>query len=245
MSDNEDISKSRFGSFLFGENGMFAEFSDNQRLERLRECASLEKSLRQCQEIYHKANEIETEKNTSSQKPWPWRPRIVKEAETEEMNKSINDGNDSKDSSHSCNDEMQQKDLSIKDHRNIHSLNMEKSTSKVGIKIARFYNWHEGDDNDVKSTTGDSHNPANTNHCIKETHAVWACRALALGCASDLVLLKECFEQQKQNNTVESVNNATDNNDNTCQRAQTRLSTCVNIQASALDQRIKQRRSTS
>jgi len=29
--------------------------------------------------------------------------------------------------------------------------------------------------------------------CARETHALWACRALALGCAADLASLKKCF----------------------------------------------------
>ncbi len=36
--------------------------------------------------------------------------------------------------------------------------------------------------------------------CSRENHAVWGCRAMALGCATELVQLKKCFQKHEYNN---------------------------------------------
>lgn len=226
MSGNDDDSKSSFGNFLFGENGMFAEFSDNQRLERLKQCASIEKSMRVCEEIHQKVEKAESGKNTESKKSSSWWPKRAKQAESKKADESTDKINE----------------ISAGEINSSKESRMDMQTTKTEIKIARFYNWNDEDKDDPKRTNGNSLNSVNNEHCIKKTHAVWACRALALGCASDLVLLKECFQQNNRRRQVDILNEDTKKNDDACQRAQMRLSKCVDIQASALNQRIKKRR---
>jgi len=96
--------------------------------------------------------------------------------------------------------------------------------TRAGMKISRFYDWglvnpHKKEaisamreDNTVRSM----HQSENANNekvinandsagdkasdtkpsCSRERHAVWGCRAIALGCSSDLVGLKKCFQEK-------------------------------------------------
>jgi hypothetical protein len=49
----------------------------------------------------------------------------------------------------------------------------------AGIRMVRYFDWRNVHEYDTK--------------CIREEHAVWACRAIALQCGSELVELRSCF----------------------------------------------------
>ena len=49
----------------------------------------------------------------------------------------------------------------------------------AGIRMVRYFDWR---------------NLADKN-CQREEHAVWACRAISLGCGADLVRLRTCFNE--------------------------------------------------
>lgn len=209
----------RFGSFLFGKDGMFSEFSDQQRMDRLKQCATLEHALRDCQKNKLLPPPSKKEETLSKQSSW-WFPWSTKK-ESSIQNTSTTSTDVNKDMSSTNTDRTTIDLLSVNintkdiDDQRIEPSRMSRN-DHVAMKINKFYDWNN-DDTAKQSKK----------NCDMETHAVWACRAIALGCASELVTLKKCFK--------------TKNNDD-CQDAQRILSTCVNQEAKELDERIQQRR---
>lgn len=55
--------------------------------------------------------------------------------------------------------------------------------ASVGIRMLKYYDWRYRIE-------------VNEKGCIPEKHALWACRAVALGCGAHLGKLKACFGQQ-------------------------------------------------
>lgn len=81
--------------------------------------------------------------------------------------------------------------------------------------------------------------------CGRETHALWGCRAIALGCAPDLVKLKSCFEN-KLGTTNPSLIQYEDSNSerlssSPCGREQKVVGDCVLKNWAELNDRIKNR----
>lgn len=98
--------------------------------------------------------------------------------------------------------------------------------TRAGMKIARYYDWGlsnpkaeqavaamRGDNSfrslhptatevvdAAQSEKVENRSQYKSTKCSKETHALWGCRAMALGCASELVKLKKCMIQ-KHNST--------------------------------------------
>lgn len=80
--------------------------------------------------------------------------------------------------------------------------------------------------------------------CSMERHAIWACRALALQCAPDLVQLKDCFQKNGNNNPSEDgYNHLPDDHSkekfrNTCMFEMNKVAKCVNQHKMELDERL-------
>ena len=88
--------------------------------------------------------------------------------------------------------------------------------------------------------------------CARERHAVWACRAVALGCGKELGVLKACFDEQgsfailHQSQTAYELSEeqvATSTTTIPCAQLQAALGTSVQKQAHELLLRQQQRRS--
>ena len=140
------------------------------------------------------------------------------------------------------------------------------TTTESGIKIARFFNWgspHADPNNNqasdrVDASTEDKPSDAvksiYSQGCHKETHELWACRALALGCGNYLSDLRRCWNENCQ---VKALRKSTDgsseiiyedNNINRgadkCQEIQQNMAKCVTKHASELAERIEARKNT-
>ena len=228
MTRNEE----RFGSFLFGKDGMFSEFSDQQRMDRLKQCASLEHALRDCQNKQKneskkqllptkKEKDEETLKKSSSWWRFPWQSN--KESSIHRTSTTTTTTDDVNATSKTNANKTHMNLLSVNsnndDDTRIEQSKMSRN-DHMAMKINKFYDWDQ--DEIAKQSS------KKKNNCDMETHAVWACRAIALGCASELVTLKKCFKAK--------------NNNDDCRDAQQILSTCVNREAKELDDRIQQRR---
>jgi|Transcript_20822 hypothetical protein len=114
-------------------------------------------------------------------------------------------------------------------------------------KIARYYQWNT-------SASASSENNTSTNNeskggiepCAMETHAVWACRAIGLGCANYMMDLRGCFQEAQENGEAAStsvmINPSYDDSmtgPSVCKAQQQRMAACVQEKAAALDARLK------
>ncbi|KAL7518423.1 hypothetical protein ACHAWX_005141 [Stephanocyclus meneghinianus] len=148
------------------------------------------------------------------------------------------------------------------------------ATTRSGIRIARFFRWNSphadhnsGDSSDivggiVKNSNGTErlgHNNyggvgSNYSHgCHKETHELWACRALALGCGSYLSDLRRCWDENAQiharNNSPADDSSEIEYEDrggsfraDACREIQQHMAKCVTKNATELAERIEARR---
>lgn len=218
-----------FGS---GDNGFLATFADEQRLERLDGCTALEGDLGQCQRVRRKMEEVleETESGGGGGRGF-WGRRG--------NNKSKTDA-----------DEMDGTDAST----------YVPSQSATKTRIARFYDWGEPDggataaapDATAASANGSAAAAAaSPPSCHRESHSVWACRALAVGCADHLVPLRKCLRRtgsaavhyEGSGNALAEDGGAIGGTGSVdeCVLEQQALAQCVNVKLDELDKRFRER----
>lgn len=67
----------------------------------------------------------------------------------------------------------------------------------MGIRSVRYFQWrhepHDDDHDDDHYGEKTKQRAAAETSCIREEHALWACRAVALKCGQQLVALRDCF----------------------------------------------------
>jgi hypothetical protein len=64
-----------------------------------------------------------------------------------------------------------------------------------GLRMMKYFGWrgiHKSAQNDDEDNDKIKHVLDQT--CAREQHALWACRAVAIGCGSELVQLRNCFD---------------------------------------------------
>lgn len=100
----------------------------------------------------------------------------------------------------------------------------------LGIRMLRYFDWrHQEEPN-----------------CVREEHALWACRAVALQCGSDLVQLRNCFREKGDSDILSETRTsyeATCENEFSCMELQRKLGSCVLKKANALVRRMDERKS--
>lgn len=199
--------------FVFGGDNFLGRFADDQRVERLKGCAELERALKACV------------------------------ARRDEMLKASSGG-------------------SVRATVGARGDDARRRDDRSGAKIARFFRWGGGGDaaaggkdragdNDVSSGPSGA-SSSEISSCARETHEAWACRGMALGCASDLVELKKCFREKEEEayfSSQSSTYAGNDANDGTgggpkaaaCAEEQRKLGTCAAVNAARLQERIRNR----
>jgi len=135
--------------------------------------------------------------------------------------------------------------------------------TKFGKKISRFYDWGltgrggagpsatdaaaaaiGGGPTDVENNVVKTTNRVRKNNksCSMEGHAVWACRAMALGCAPDLVKLRECFRDDLGTTNPEGCHYSEDGYDGMeggmCRLEQRKVAQCVSRNEKDLKERL-------
>lgn len=93
-----------------------------------------------------------------------------------------------------------------------------------------------------KGPTTTTSTPITIPSCAKESHALWGCRAVSLGCAGHLRQLRECF-QTTPHDVLFDPTTAYEPSSNTgdrvpCQKLQESLGKCVIKEAKELKQRL-------
>jgi hypothetical protein len=137
------------------------------------------------------------------------------------------------------------------------SLTLENTSA--GIRMLRFFHWREElSTNDVAAAT------AMDISCQREQHAVWGCRAVAVGCGEPLTMLRDCFDAQGPLNVLGSRSRSKQETESSCyyesdnklsadvaamtepsvcQEMQRAVGKCVAINLQQLQQRVAQRAS--
>ena len=147
--------------------------------------------------------------------------------------------------------------------------NSNTSSNSVS-KVVNENSISNGDDatktamNDTKFSTTSSIEPNNkpssttsttshSVHCTRETHALYACKALALGCGSDLMKMKNCFVEQLGTTNPSSIHY--DSNDGgggesslsssstKCHLEQRKVGDCIRKNMNELNERLEKRSS--
>ena len=104
----------------------------------------------------------------------------------------------------------------------------------MGIRMVRYFDWRD----------------QLSNNCVREEHAVWACRAVGLQCGPDLVAVRECFRRKgpatvlAQPDTAYELITASESstkNNAVCKDLQQQLGACVRDKAVALEERMRSR----
>lgn len=224
-SDNDSGAKDgimdRLTKTLFASpSSPLTAFADRQRVERLEQCQQFERIVEACQAAA----------------------------------RSNSDGDEQRRQSFGPNNEVQ--------------------VSRSGKRIARFFGWdsHNSDEvnggsvlDDAASSMYDSESAVEdvgeitkvqvkkqpfartrfSEGCAIETHELWACRALAVGCGGHLAELRQCWSDAEQNSLVESVTKEgmefynDKSRDTSCRSIQVRMARCVNKNSSELHERVK------
>jgi len=138
----------------------------------------------------------------------------------------------------------------------------------MGIRSVRYFQWRHGNEDShtrmsssssttsatatAPTTTTTTTTTPSTNSCLREEHAVWACRGVALKCGGELVRLRDCFNEYSAEELLDPKNDATAYESNTttttvdkritppCASMQQALGTCVTKNAAALAERRQQ-----
>ena len=126
-----------------------------------------------------------------------------------------------------------------------------------GTRMMRYFGWHEetpgngasfssllssgGASQDMPSSNPVKHESTTIPSCAKETHALWACRSVCLGCAEHLRNVKECLDGLP-NQVVDIPETAYEPTSYKgvipCRESQEELGKCVIQQAKELQQRL-------
>jgi hypothetical protein len=116
----------------------------------------------------------------------------------------------------------------------------------AGIRMVRYFDWR---DYKAPTTTATTPNTGDTkqkqNHCLREEHSVWACRAVALQCGAPLAQLKSCFAETGPDSILSSSNQTAyaplavpvESNKIPCQWQQQSMGDCVAAAAVQLQER--------
>jgi hypothetical protein len=93
----------------------------------------------------------------------------------------------------------------------------------MGIRMVRYFHWR-----DLPEETP----------CLREEHALWACRAVALQCGPDLVQLRDCFQTNGPDTILSQAGTSYQGkSESTCRELESKLGACVRRKAIALESR--------
>mmetsp|Transcript_16737 Transcript_16737/g.31707 ORF Transcript_16737/g.31707 Transcript_16737/m.31707 type:complete len:238 (-) Transcript_16737:9-722(-) len=225
-----------------------SSFADEQNLERLKQCAEIEQALRQCERIQQAVKEGGLETSSASTSTavtlqdsragmkiarfYGWGLRNPK---AEEAVAAMRAGGG---------------------NQLFYSMQKEASSQQQ-----QQQEWEGGTATDGKYFSGNASSIASSSpaiSCSKEHHALWGCRAMAVGCAKELVELKKCFEENHSsdgndpqyfcysndndvkangNNTAET-GSGTVNRDKVCSESMRKLGECVTMKWKDLNERL-------
>jgi hypothetical protein len=239
--DNNDTPEShsdRESPFSFLNSSFFTDFSDHQRLERLKQCREIEHVLNRCrtmqQIIMLKNQEQELHQKKGIFTNW------LKRSD----NKPDNNNN------------KHHHPPASRSPPHYSTLELEQTVP--GLRMTHYFGWRQtsavrvGDvvirEKKQEETTREEKKETLTS-CARETHCLWACRSIALGCAPYLTKLKQCFQQYENVQSVDQTAYDEKSRKNItaadlvipCREIQEELGACVTQNALELQRRRQQK----
>ena len=221
-SDNNDkdgfvdrLAKSIFAS----PDSPFTAFADRQRVERLEQCGELQRIVDAC---HAAANSTKNDTSNNVDVDIPSSKSAKRISRFFKWN--------SVDQSSAA--QQQQTDT---------------SSSDVFTEAASSFTNDNESKNSNKERSKTSSNSSRTSYskgCVIETHELWACKALAVGCGNFLSDLRQCWTQQQIEDAQRSKNDGmtyhNSNRDN-CRDIQIDMGRCVKKNIKELDDRAAKR----
>jgi hypothetical protein len=231
-NDAENGIMTRLARTLFANpNSPFTEFADKQRLERIDQCKGLERILMACQSakrVRDEAREAGMEINETTDAALEGMPasrsgaRIARFFKWDNSPDSTDDG-----LNHAQPAEAGALDRAVSSIYDKGNVGGDDGASKGKKSIVR---------------------PRFSEDCAIETHEMWACRALALGCGNHLDDLRRCWSD-KNPITAVVTRRGDDGMDfhedpkkdekKSCRGIQISMARCVNRHAAELNERVR------
>ena len=156
---------------------------------------------------------------------------------------------------------------SMVENQNSDSKSYSIPPSKSAVRIARFFKWRDGDGGSTVVThepsakqnlfsdalTEQTEKPAAATTprpaqaqvfnkgCSIETHELWACRSLALGCGNFLMDLRRCWENETTQRKIAELEGVTYEHKSMseCRQIQLDMARCVHKNAAELVDRVE------
>lgn len=217
----------RFSNKLFGDPiGFFGSFADDQRLERLEGCKALEGSLAECERI---RDAIRRNANTGgATRALEGSAKTRSSTSQLKINRFYGWGVGGSGASDTEREEESR--IMMNDTRASPDTASTHTSTRMAATAAA------APDDIATNTTGQT-------SCSRETHSVWACRALALGCADHLVPLRKCLRETKSDGLHYNDDDSTRTVlvEDECALEQKALAMCVAANTTKLEQRYKKR----
>ena len=106
-----------------------------------------------------------------------------------------------------------------------------------------FTNNESGNSNNQTFKTDNLSRTSYSKGCVIETHELWACKALAVGCGNFLSDLRQCWTQQQIEDAQRSENEGMTyhNSRDNCRDIQINMGRCVKKNMKELDDRAAKR----
>lgn len=214
--DNRDGPFDRLAKSLFASpNSPFTAFADKQRSERLGQCKELEDTLLACQKSF------EVGGSTAD--------KTVVVSSTAKSRSEVRIKRFFK-----WNDPQQ------------HSSSDDTSDGGSVLSEAAASIYGDGDSNDnkqMRNRLGSNNSLHYSKGCIRETHEMWACRALALGCGNHLSDLRRCWSDAasvlNKGEFAIKVGDSGSAADAACRGIQQQMARCVSKNAAELKERME------
>jgi len=192
-------------------------FADRQRQERLNQCVVIEQALSECERI---------RRSVSASKPGS-------------ASKSVTGPTVRLQDSRAAMKISRFYDWGLSNPRAEEAINAMRGDSGIGSMHPSEY---QKDTSKGTSSSAASVDASPSMSCSREQHAVWGCRAMALGCASDLVQLKKCFKENLGTTNPQYFAYDSDAVDigegkNFCQLEMQKVGNCVKQNWKELDER--------
>lgn len=227
-SNNNDEASSKDGIMDRLARALFASpsspltaFADRQRVERLEQCRQFERIVEACQSAARYKSDVVDEQQRRSFAP---SDDVPTSRSGERISRFFGWGPHSSD---------QKKGGSVLDEAASSIYDREKDTEEVG----EITNILVKKEQKVR--------PRFSEGCAIETHELWACRALAVGCGNILAELRQCWSDAERKSLVASKTEEgmefynDKSNDKSCRSIQLKMARCVNDNSSELHERIK------
>jgi hypothetical protein len=98
----------------------------------------------------------------------------------------------------------------------------------AGIRMVRYFDWRYYPEDKA---------------CLREEHAVWACRGIAMQCGGDVVHLRRCLKQQGKEAVLSTSDTSYEEakKDSVCGDLQEKLGRCVTLKVGEFEARQRDR----